>query len=82
MSPVPVVTVIKAKTVIDGTGAKPLENAAVVVEGSTIKAVARQGQPSLPEGPHVRTMDFPNGYLLPGLVDTHIHLSFGAYGYR
>ncbi len=80
MSPVPAVTVIKAKTVIDGTGAKPLENAAVVVEGSSIKAVERRGQASLPEGPHVRTLEFPNGYLLPGLVDTHIHLTFGDYG--
>ena len=80
LSNAPTVTVIKVKTVIDGTGAKPLENAVVVVEGSTIKAVARQGQASLPQGPHVRTLDFPNGYLLPGLVDTHIHLSFGVYG--
>ena len=80
MSPAPAVSVIKAKTVIDGTGVKPLENAAVIVEGSTIRAVERQGQVSLPEGPHVRTLDFPNGYLLPGLVDTHIHLSFGVYG--
>ena len=62
------------------TGAKPLENAAVVIEGSTIKALVRQGQVSLPEGPHVRTLDFPSGYLLPGLIDSHIHLSFGVYG--
>ena len=46
MSPAPAVTVINAKAVIDGTGANPLENAAVVVEGSTIKAVVRQGQGS------------------------------------
>ena len=70
MSPAPAVTVINAKTVIDGTGANPLENAAVVVEESTIKAVVRQGQATLPEGPHVRTLDFPNGYLLPGLIDS------------
>ena len=80
MSPELAVTVIKAKTVIDGTGVKPLENAAVVVEGSTIRAVVRRGQAALPEGPHVRTLDFPTGYLLPGLIDSHIHLSFGVYG--
>jgi len=76
----PSVTVINTKAVIDGTGAKPLENATVVVEGSTIKAVERQGQVSIPEGPHVRVLDFPNGYLLPGLVDVHTHLMFGVYG--
>ena len=80
MSTAPAVTVIKAKAVIDGTGAKPLENAAVVVEGSTIRAVERQGQEALPEGPHVRALDFPSGYILPGLIDSHIHLSFGVYG--
>ena len=80
MATAPAVTVIKAKAVIDGTGAKPLENAAVIVEGSTIKAVERQGQMSIPEGPHVRVLDFPNGYLLPGLLDVHTHLMFGVYG--
>ena len=72
------VTAIKAKAVIDGTGAKPLENAVVIVEGSTIKAVEQQGQVSIPEGPNVQTLDFPNGYLLPGLLDSHTHLMFGV----
>ncbi len=80
MIPSPAVTVIKARSLLDGTGAKPLVDAAVIVEGSTIKAVARQGEVFLPEGPHVQTLDFPNGYLLPGLIDSHIHLSFGVYG--
>ena len=76
----PMVTAIKARAVIDGTGGKPLENAVVIVEGSTIKAVERQGQVSIPEGPNVQTLDFPNGYLLPGLLDSHTHLMFGVYG--
>ena len=75
----PAIIVINTKAVIDGTGAKPLENATVVVEGSTIKAVERQDQASIPKGPHVRVLDFPNGYLLPGLVDVHIHLMLGDW---
>ena len=71
---------IKAKAIIDGIGSKPLDNAAVVIEGSTIKAVEQQGQQSLPEGPHVKMLDFPNGSLLPGLVDAHTHLIFGSFG--
>ena len=61
MSTAPTITVIKAKAVIDATGAKPIENAAVIVEGSVIKAVERQGQISIPEGPHVRVLDYPTG---------------------
>ncbi len=74
------VNVIKAKVLIDGTGAKPLENAVVVTRGSKIVAVERQGQVALPEGPHVQTLDFPDGYLLPGLIDSHTHLMFGVPG--
>ena len=80
MTTSPAVTVIKARSLLDGTGAKPLVDAAVIVVGSTIKAVARQDEIPLPQGPHVRTLDFPNGYILPGLIDCHIHLSFGVYG--
>ncbi len=75
----PPVTVIMAKSLIDGTGAKPVHDAAVVVEGSVIRAVARQGDEGLPEGPHVRTLEFSDGYILPGLIDGHIHLSFGIH---
>ena len=76
----PELTVIKVKAVIDGTGGPPQENAAVVVEGASIKSVLPQGQLRLPEGMPVRTLEFPNGYLLPGLIDAHAHLMFGVYG--
>jgi len=76
----PELTVIKVKAVIDGTGAPPQENAAVVVEGASIKSVLPQGQLRLPEGMPARTLEFPNGYLLPGLIDAHAHLMFGVYG--
>ena len=79
MNTTPAITVINTKAVIDGTGAKPLENATVIVEGSTIKAVERRAQTFIPEGPHVKVLDFPDGYLLPGLVDVHTHLMFGDW---
>jgi imidazolonepropionase-like amidohydrolase len=79
MEQAPTTTVIKAKAIIDGTGAKPLENGAVIVQGDKITAVIKQSE-SLPQGSHVRTLDFPNGYLLPGLIDVHAHLIFGVYG--
>ena len=41
-------TVIKAGTIIDGTGNKPFKNAAVIVEGSVIKSVERQNLDSQP----------------------------------
>ena len=77
---IPATTVIKAKAVIDGTSDRPLEHAAVIIEGDTIKEVVQGDLSGLPSGPHVRTLDYPEGYLLPGMVDAHTHLIFGEYG--
>ena len=82
---IPSTTVITAKTLIDGTGAPPLDRPVVVVEDGKITAVGRQGevQPSQREG--VRELAFPEGHLLPGLIDVHTHLMFGTvgeHGYR
>ena len=74
------VNVIKVKALIDGISSKPLNNAVVVTLGSKITAVGQQGQVAIPEGSRVQTFDFPNGYLLPGLIDSHTHLIFGVPG--
>ncbi|MDE0234718.1 MAG: amidohydrolase family protein [bacterium] len=71
-------TVIRAKALLDGTGAPPVRNAVVVVEGSRILAAGSQEAVEAPRGPDVREMDYPDGYLLPGLIDAHTHLMFGA----
>ena len=71
-------TVIRAKALIDGTGAPPVQNAVVVVEGSRIVAAGPQVAVEAPRGPEVRELDFPDGHLLPGLIDAHTHLMFGA----
>ena len=59
-------------TVIDGTGAPPAENATVVVEDGHITCVGDCAVP--PEAQHV---DVSGSYILPGLVDVHVH-----YGLR
>ncbi len=71
-------TVIRAKALLDGTGAPPVPNAVVVVEGSRILAAGSQEAVEAPRGPDVRELDFADGYLLPGLIDAHTHLMFGA----
>ncbi|MDE0233114.1 MAG: amidohydrolase family protein [bacterium] len=71
-------TVIRAKALIDGTGAPPVQNAVVVVEGSRISAAGSEEAVEAPRGPDVRELDYPEGYLLPGLIDAHTHLMFGA----
>ena len=71
-------TVIRAKALFDGTGAPPVQNAIVVVEGSRIVAAGPEGPVEAPRGPEVRELDCRDGYLLPGLIDAHTHLMFGS----
>ena len=67
-------TVIRVATLIDGKGGVQ-RNATVVVEAGRIKSVgqATQGRVSY---------DFPQLTLLPGLIDTHVHIDthFGKSG--
>ncbi len=64
--------VLEGGTVIDGTGGPPISNAVIVVEGSRIRAVGTLGQVSYP--PDAQVIDTVGQTILPGLVDSHIHL--------
>lgn len=67
-------TVLKGCIMIDATGAEPVEDAAVIVEGQRIKAAGRAGE-VLPKRATVeRTLDLEGGHLLPGLINLHVHL--------
>ncbi|MER2222209.1 MAG: amidohydrolase family protein, partial [Rhodococcus sp. (in: high G+C Gram-positive bacteria)] len=55
-------------TIIDGTGAEPIENCAVAVESGRISAIG--GTP--PEG--VEVLDCTGLTITPGLIDAHVHL--------
>ena len=77
---IPSTTVIKARTLIDGTGGPPLERPIVVVEDGKITAVGQQGKVQPPQQAGVRDLEFPEGHLLPGLIDVHTHLMFGTVG--
>jgi imidazolonepropionase-like amidohydrolase len=65
--------VLRAPRLLDGTGAPPIEQAAVVLDGGRIAYAGPAA--GLPEGPGpLATQDFPGATLLPGLVDAHVHL--------
>ena len=66
---------IENVTLIDGTGAGPLSGASVLVENDRI-ALVSTGPISRPANATV--IDGAGKYLLPGLIDTHIHLAGGT----
>jgi imidazolonepropionase-like amidohydrolase len=63
--------IIDHVTVIDGTGAAPQPDMAVIIEGSKIAAVKPS---SLAAGESGKRIDATGKYLIPGLMDVHIHL--------
>ena len=66
-------TAIRAGRVIVGTGAAPIENAIVIVEGDAIKAVGPARDVAVPPG--ARVIDLSRHTVLPGMMDTHDHIT-------
>lgn len=63
--------VVTGGTLVDGTDARPLEDAAVAVEGNRIVAVGKSDSLRVADGASV--VDVNGGSILPGLVNTHVH---------
>ena len=57
-----------------GPALEPLSDAVVVMEGGRIIGVGRLGEVSLEEG--VRTIDASHLTLMPGFIDSHVHIGF------
>jgi len=66
------VTVLKNLTLIDGTGAEPREDVRVVIEDGRIREILERSRETLP--PSARVIDCRGQFLLPGLIDAHVHL--------
>ena len=69
----PTQTVITGGTLIDGRGGSPVRDAAIVVEGNRIQAVGPRS--SVKYRPGARLIDASGKFVLPGLIDSHIHYS-------
>jgi imidazolonepropionase-like amidohydrolase len=65
---------IVGATLWDGTGRGPVPNAVTVVRNDRIFCAGAAGECSIPAGS--RVIDAHGQYLIPGLVDSHVHLLF------
>ncbi len=70
--------VLTGATLIDGTGATPVPDAAVVIDGDRITAAGPRAALSWPADAEV--IDARGRTLIPGLIDAHDHLASHGYG--
>lgn len=65
-------------TLIDGTGRDPLPGAAVLVDENRVQAVGRLEGIKRPDQLETE-VDARGGFILPGLIDTHVHLTMEGF---
>lgn len=69
--------ILTADRLFDGTGAATVPHPVLRITDDRIQSVERSLPPP-PKGNGVEQFDFPGCTILPGLIDTHVHLIFAA----
>jgi imidazolonepropionase-like amidohydrolase len=69
--------VLNGGTLIDGTGAAPVKQSAVVIRNGRIETVGTTGAPTWPKDADV--IDLSGKTMLPGLIDCHDHMALHGY---
>ncbi len=67
-------TLVLAAQLIDGTGAAPRRDVAVLVDGGRIRALGARADVEASAPPGVRRVDLGASTILPGLIDAHTHV--------
>ena len=71
--------IIRGVNIINGAGAPPVGPVDLVIEGNRIEAIEVVGTPGLPIDPEgrpgdaTREIDAEGWYVMPGIIDLHIH---------
>ena len=71
-------TIVKVGKIIDGTGAPPQEDMAIIIEENRILNVCPSD--SVCEREDVRIFNYPNVTAMPGIIDCHDHLAHPGLG--
>jgi imidazolonepropionase-like amidohydrolase len=69
-------TLIEAGVLIDGTGAPPRRQMALLLHGQSIEAVGSTGSLALPTNAPIERIDATRHTVIPGLIDAHLHLGY------
>jgi imidazolonepropionase-like amidohydrolase len=69
-----VAKVIKGGILIDGTGNTPVKDAVIIIEGKTITTIGKKSEVVIPKGDNVETIEADGKTIMPGLIDSHVHI--------
>ena len=69
---------ISAGQVLTGPAGSRVANGAVLLRDEEIVAVGPETEVRAQAGPEARELAFPAGTIMPGLIDSHVHLAFDA----
>ena len=69
------IKVFKGGTLFDGTGGSLIKDSVVIMEGDKFGAVGAAGDVQIPEGPNVEVIDITGMTVLPGLIESHMHIN-------
>jgi imidazolonepropionase-like amidohydrolase len=72
----PNLLVIDHATILDGNGGQPIRNGAIVVEGERIQQIGPRG--NIKPGPGITIVDASRKWVIPGLIDAHVHFDQSA----
>ena len=67
--------VIKAGQVIDGKSKNVKKDISIVINDNQIVDVKPSGELDIPENLNYKLLDYSDKTVLPGLVDSHVHLT-------
>ncbi|MGB0388374.1 MAG: amidohydrolase family protein [Ardenticatenaceae bacterium] len=71
-------TLVYNGSLVDGHGGDPVADGAVLLKDERIHAVGRKSEIRLPDA-DVTMIDANGGTILPGMIDTHVHIMFNGF---
>jgi imidazolonepropionase-like amidohydrolase len=69
--------VLKNGTLIDGISDEPVSEATVVISNKKVALVGSGSEVQIPDEP-AEVIDLNSSFLLPGLIDCHVHITIGG----
>lgn len=70
--------IVRADRLIDGTGGEPLAYAEIIIENGRVVSVGPTGRDK--SSCDTEVLEFPGCTIMPGLIDTHVHLNLPGDG--